>query len=102
MTNYNDGNWHGWNGGECPVHLDSEVDVMIADGIREFGKAKVFFWHETDDPRCAIAAFRVIKEHKEPRELWVDSGDCAWDTYEEALRYCNGGEKPALFREVIE
>lgn len=28
MTNYNDGNWHRWDGiGHCPVHSDSEVEV---------------------------------------------------------------------------
>jgi hypothetical protein len=65
MTNYNDGNWHGWNGGECPVHPNTEVDVGI--GRRYFGEttvrrveAKAFNWD-------AIRGFRVINEYKEPR-----------------------------------
>ena len=34
-VDYNDGNWHGWNGGECPVHPDSEIAVkwMTRDGL---------------------------------------------------------------------
>ena len=29
MTNtYNDGKWHGWNGGECPVHPKTVVDYL--------------------------------------------------------------------------
>ena len=28
MTNYNDGRWHGWNGGECPVHPETVVVVV--------------------------------------------------------------------------
>ena len=26
--NYNDGRWHGWNGGECPVHPETVVVVV--------------------------------------------------------------------------
>lgn len=34
MTNYNDGKWHGWNGGKCPVHPESIVQVQFADETR--------------------------------------------------------------------
>ena len=77
MTNYNDGKWHGWNGGECPVHPESDVNT--------------FFIHDGNTPRtqtcdgarqasgqdwACVIAFRVVKEHKEPREFWVDPERC--------------------------
>lgn len=92
-TNYNDGKWHGWNGGECPVHPETVVTCMWQDKDGFFdgdtGKARLFAWHDLD-------AFRVVKENKEPREFWI----CA-ATYE---TFTN---KPAYgkyihVREVIE
>lgn len=67
MTNYNDGKWHGWNGGECPVH--PETIVIAQHGSRETLAAKYFNWKPEGD--FDIIAFRVIKEHKEPREFWA-------------------------------
>jgi hypothetical protein len=71
MTDYNDGKWHGWNGGDCPVHGETVVDViwmpMIGDdenhavGI----KAKTVAWDHID-------AFRVVKPHREPSEWWIN------------------------------
>lgn len=68
MTNYNDRKWHGWNGGECPVHPKTRVEVC---GIEWFDTedATDFDWHESAEP--PIVAFRVTKEYKEPRVLWV-------------------------------
>ena len=69
MTNYNDGKWHGWNGGECPVHPESVVEAVWHDanqettGIRK-GPALGGAW------RGQIVKFRVVKEHREPRECW--------------------------------
>ena len=71
MTKYNDGNWHGWNGGECPVHPDTIVEALSYDWNRpNFIElpAKDLGWHDDDRP---IIAFRVVKEHREARELWV-------------------------------
>ena len=95
MTNYNDGKWHGWNGGECPVHLHSEVEIAWRhkDGTidNRGGKAGSlsFLGNEYGD----IIAFRVTKEHREPREFWV-TGDGAnvWHTEIEARRCAEGGE----------
>lgn len=28
MTDYSDGEWHGWNGGECPVRPDGVVSIV--------------------------------------------------------------------------
>ena len=72
MTNYNDGKWHGWNGGECPVHPKSVDDVVFDDGLAHISRtekcAKGFCW----GPVSTIVAFRVIKEHREPKEYTID------------------------------
>lgn len=73
MTNYNDGEWHPWVPGECPVHPESITQVRLFDPNLETEnmteRAGSWFWHCKGDE--AIIAFRVIKEHKEPREFWV-------------------------------
>ena len=67
MTDYNDGKWHGWNGGECPVHGDSHVEYVTLNepGISDAGSLD---WNTEILP---IIAFRVVKQHPEPREWWV-------------------------------
>ena len=72
MTNYNDGKWHGWNGGECPVHPKTVVDVFFADGQKGSSKeeAKGLRWSRISSIGD-IVAFRVVKEHREPREYWA-------------------------------
>ena len=102
MTDYNDGNWHGWNGGECPVHPRSVVEAVWHDprnaaagmtGPRPAGDQEV-------GPSLAwahVVKFRVIKQHREPRELWMrEIHDRKWTE-------CGSGANGAiLFREVIE
>jgi hypothetical protein len=68
MTDYNDGKWHGWNGGECPVHPKSVIEAY-------------YFPHGHIGPPWhfeGVAAgkkwelpflFRVVKEFREPREM---------------------------------
>lgn len=88
MTDYNDGQWHGWNGGECPVHPKSEVDAVWHDqrlnsaGVTGPRPAKV-----DNEPTLAwahVVKFRVVKEYHVPREFtfdpakyaaWFDSSD---------------------------
>ena len=90
MTNYNDGKWHGWNGGECPVHPDTVVVVQLACDTRidveESGyadRAETLRWAHFG-ASSDIIAFRVVKEHKEPREFWIVGG---------ANGYCLFGSK---------
>ncbi len=85
MTNYNDGKWHGWNGGECPVHPMTIVAAIYGgetpdvpetrlDGvIRLAGQFQSSCWNHDEiiSIRSKIIAFRVVKEHREPREFWV-------------------------------
>lgn len=64
-TDYNDGKWWGWNGGECPVHPESEIYGVEPRGIFWTTEAKNLCW------KSFRGAFRVTKEHKEPREFWL-------------------------------
>ena len=75
MTNYNDGNWHGWNGGECPMHGRCDVQIVwqFKDGTIRDGQSTgpAYDWNWEGNEHGDIVAFRVIKEHQEPREFWV-------------------------------
>lgn len=67
MTNYNDGNWYGWSKGDLPVNPYTIVEVLHAkNGILFERKAGITAWNDAN-----LIAFRVIKEHKEPREFWI-------------------------------
>lgn len=83
---YNDGRWHGWNGGECPVHPKTEVqfiwehDERTGTHTREAGEDK----HGVSPGWSgAVKAFRVVKEYREPRELWhlLDHAGEVFDTF---------------------
>jgi len=69
MTNYNDGLWHGWNGGECPVRPESIIEIVSSGGNLIKMAANYGAW---DHPTMQLIAFRVVAEHKEPREFWID------------------------------
>lgn len=88
MTNYNDGKWHGWNGGECPVHPDTVVDVVFDSASKKpFYRhaANNIYWENSIGP-SDIIAFRVIKEHRGPREFWISNNDgYAHESLENAL-----------------
>ena len=71
MTNtpdYNNGLWHGWNGGECPVHPETLVDVARPDHSQNWNMDRLASTLEWDDE---TVAFRVTKEHKEPKDFWL-------------------------------
>lgn len=75
-VNYNDGKWHGWNGGECPVHSETVVEVRSWAGCSRTVAAKSIASWNDDLAQSQPVAFRVIKEHREPREFWVDPERC--------------------------
>lgn len=99
MTDYNDGNWHIWNGGECPVHPKSEVEAVWHDanqkttGIRN-GVALGGAWHRQ------IVKFRVVREYREPREFWI-VGLYAFESAREA-KTAYPGSTTIHVREVTE
>lgn len=86
----NDGQWHGHNGGEMPVHLKTEVDA-ISNGMLEMRNmpAHEFDWFTLH------GAYRVTRAHVEPpkpREWWIVRGFAYSDvTY--AMNTASGGAR---------
>ena len=75
-VDYNDGNWHGWNGGECPVHPMSEIAVkwITRDGCLAANDGRIARINNWKTP----CLFRVTRRHVEPpkpREFWANEYD---------------------------
>ena len=71
MTDFNDGKIHGWNGGDCPVHRSSIANIWCRAGGVYTLVAGDYIWDHvghSDD----IIAFRVVKEYREPKTIWVN------------------------------
>ena len=98
MTDYNNGEWHGWSGGECPVHFQTKVNVTYVDGTT------LILW-----PACRVdwhlpLLFRVTKpfvEPKKPRVMWMDDDNILHDSLEDAKNMCHF-EKPTKWVEALE
>ena len=89
MTEYKENVWYGWNGGECPVHPDSIVEVRnlksgeidnvyswIGSITESAGWFDVGCWQGIDDDKTnPIVAFRVVEAFREPREFWISKHD---------------------------
>ena len=73
MTDYNDGKIHGWNGGECPVHPESEVMVWFRSGYNAsiYKWAGDFIWRHYETV-SDIIAFQVTKPYVETKTIWVN------------------------------
>lgn len=71
MTNYNDGTIHGWNGGDCPVHPETVVEVWLRVGSRGEKQSGNYYWG-CSGANSDIIAFRVVKPHVEPKVIWVN------------------------------
>ena len=100
MTDYNDGKWHGWNGGECPVHTESVVQVSTCEGWHT-ERAGNWNW---DDKKTPISSFRVVNEYREPREFWLVC-DCVFDKEKDAQAEASmhpSGADIIHVREVLE
>lgn len=88
MTDYNNGQIHGWNGGECPVHPETVVEVWFRDGQKLKTKGHILVW-KGECPECDIIAFQVVKQHVEPKVIWVnETKGVVYEAYtsEEAAR----------------
>ena len=99
MTDYKEGVWYGWNGGECPVHPESIVQVRLADRSCEDGDMteRAGNWVWLAENNADIIVFRVIKQHREPQEVYFRM-DESW-----GWRECHSKDTGAtLFREVLE
>lgn len=112
MTNYNDKNavpdWnngqiHGWNGGDCPVHPETVVKFWVdgkVDGECRAGKLR---W-EHKEHAGDIIAFRVVKEYVEPKVIWVneyEDGPSAY-TLEEKARHFAGTKATRVAVKYVE
>ena len=79
-STYITGQWYGWNGGECPVHPETVVEIVDRDGLAKSSFAKEWRWSYEPDP---IIAFRVVTPYVEPKpklECWVS-------VYEDGMRW---------------
>jgi hypothetical protein len=88
MTDYNNGEIWGWNGGECPVHHESVATTWCRGGGSVEGiAAKHFFWGHHDEG-SDIVCFKVTKPYVEPKKIYVNewpNGEMlAYDTEEKA------------------
>jgi hypothetical protein len=84
--------WYGWNGGECPVHRDTEVEVIYRGRSPEIGPAGHEDWTHNVYAVGVIVAFRIIRLYREPRkarEWWVnvrmDGSVSLYQTREESI-----------------
>ncbi len=125
MIDYNDGNWHGWNGGECPVHPKSAVEAVLLDVTNESRPVDAYSNFENEagfisrgcwlhSERCRrVIAFRVTKPYVEPpkpREFWINFYDDAigsrysvFENEQRAIDYAQNGLTQRIHvREVIE
>ena len=78
MTNYNDGEWHGWNGAVMkPAEIHDKTEIKYVWHDENTGKCGVseriagFDDTQTGPAWINVLKFRVVKEHKEPREFWT-------------------------------
>ena len=62
--------WYGWNGGECPVHPETVVEIGTGSEQLE-DRADEFSWSHDGDSGDIIA-FRITKLHVEPKVIWVN------------------------------
>ena len=110
MTDYNDGKIHGWNGGECPVHPKTVVNVwrrccdtyeLEAGGLLWQGHRGIF----------DIIAFRVTKAYVAPpgpKTIWVneyseDNRGVAYFSEEEAKENFKSCTRIAVkYQEVLD
>lgn len=102
-SEYKEGVWYGWNGGECPVHPKSVIQVIRGDSegatavtwpADQFQKSN---WSDRERS-YSIIAFRVIKQHREPLDVWLRQGILSGEWHP-----CRpAAEGAILFREVLE
>lgn len=88
MTEYVTGQIYGWNGGECPVHPDTEVSVWFRGQSCQLAlKASYLAWKHLN-LGSDIVCFQVITPYIEPKVVWVNE-------YKEGYRNFYSTEKEA-------
>ena len=107
-TDVNDGKWHVKGGDECPLHEKTRIEVIFEDSLKTLAR-----WTEVDaqgmhwGADSTIICFRVIKEYKEPKELWAvktASGFVTFDNENFAKLYSKDtpGSEIMRVREVLD
>ena len=72
MTEYVTGQFYGWNGGECPVHPETVVEVWFRGQSSQSAlKASYLEW-EHGNSTGDIVCFKVITPYVEPKVIWVN------------------------------
>lgn len=72
MTEYVTSKFYGWNGGECPVHPETVVEVWFrGQSYQPALKATYLEW-EHGNSTGDIIAFQVITPCVEPKVIWVN------------------------------
>lgn len=101
MTDYNDGKWHGWNGGKCPVEPQSIMEVHYINALGGYGYDKD---RKAGEHSWALSClFRVTKPAPpKPREWWIVGRCEAWFDREEAEANCPAGASIIHVREVTD
>jgi len=95
MTNYNDGKWHSWAGGDRPIHCNSIIEAIY---VTDLGVKMDLRSPAGDLLWDSAFLFRVVEEHKELREFWV----LQCDHTKEVLQVAEGTPMSFLVREVLE
>ena len=81
VRDYDNGQIHGWNGGECPVHPETTVEVWFRGGGSSVTVATRLFWTHSDKGGDIIA-FKVVKAYVEPKVIWVnETTNIIFDAY---------------------
>lgn len=89
MTDYNNGQIHGWNGGNCPVHPESKVITWHRNSFYQRTYAGEYWWDHRDTDGDIIA-FQVVKAYVEPKVIWVNEyaeGPVSFNTEKSARNY---------------
>lgn len=103
MTDYNDGEWHEWAGGPCPVHPKSKIEGywQIEDAyanrkpktaVYNTGQAGGLNFEWGGQTRLHL--FRVVEKYEEPKVIWVNEYEgnvCAHTTEERAKQMAVSG-----------
>ncbi len=80
--------WYGWDGGECPVHPEDKVDVLLRSEVTgnhevSIADAEDWVW-DHDGSSEDILAFRITEFHKEPEPKGL-----VWRKGEDGTEYCD-------------
>ena len=74
MTEYVTGQIYGWNGGKCPVHPETKVQIWLRSCIgSEVFSAGIYVWeHSNTHSDSDIVCFQVVTPYVEPKVVWVN------------------------------